>query len=140
MLRIRYSRPRTSRNPPEVFDEYERSAASSASSVTPRSAIRLGSGWTWNCRTSPPIGMTCATPGIDIRRGRSTQSANSRTAIGSIFEGSTGMAIIMISPMIDETGPIRGSTPGGIPASSAPRRSDTIWRARQMSVSQPKDT
>jgi hypothetical protein len=48
-----------------------------------------------------------------INRGRSTQSAYSRTAIGLIFCGSTGMAICMISPMIELIGPMRGTTPVG---------------------------
>jgi hypothetical protein len=38
-------------------------------------------------RTSPPMGMTWATPGIVSRRGRTTQSAYSRTRIGLIVSG-----------------------------------------------------
>ncbi len=140
MWRMRYSRPLSSRKPPEVLDEKPLSAASSCSCVMPSSAMRVVCGWTWNCRTSPPMGITCATPGIAIRRGRNTQSAYSRTAIGEIFAVSTGIAICMISPMMELMGPIRGTTPSARPSSIDARRSDTICRARKMSVSQPKVT
>ena len=86
------------------------------------------------------MGMTCATPCTDNRRGRSTQSAYSRTAIALIFVVSTGIAICMISPMIELIGPIRGTTPSAMPSSIAARRSDTSWRARKMSVLQSKVT
>jgi hypothetical protein len=91
--------------------------------------MRRVSGWTWNCRTSPPIGITCETPEIASRRGRSTQSAYSRTCLGSP-SAATGIATSMISPMIDDTGPMRGKTPTGKVASSPASRSLTICRAR----------
>ena len=75
-----------------------------------------------------------------IRRGRSTQSAYSRTCIGEILAVSIGMAICMISPMIELTGPMRGMTPDGKPSSMPERRSDTICRARKISVAQSKVT
>ena len=81
------------------------------------------SGWTWNWRTSPPIGITCATPGIASRRGRSTQSAYSRTAIGVVFASSIGSATSMTSPMIELIGPIFGTTPCGSALSSDESRS-----------------
>ena len=84
--------------------------------------------------------VICATPGMDIRRGRSTQSAYSRTAIGEIFSGSTGMTICMISPMMELIGPMRGVTLSGNPCSMAESLSDTSWRARKISVSQLKVT
>jgi hypothetical protein len=86
------------------------------------------------------MGMTCATPGIAMRRGRSTQSAYSRTCMGVIFPVSMGMAICMISPMIELIGPMRGVTPSGRPSSMEVRRSETICRARKMSVRQSKVT
>jgi len=86
------------------------------------------------------MGMICATPGMARSRGRSTQSAYSRTAIGEIFCGSTGIAICMISPMMELIGPIRGITPAAKPSSMDERRSDTSWRARKISVSQLKVT
>ena len=98
--------------------------------------MRAVFGCTWNCRTSPPIGITCATPGTDSSRGRSTQSAYSRTAIGLIFCGSTGIAICMISPMTELIGPMRGTTPSARPSSMADSRSETSCRARKMSVLQ----
>ena len=84
--------------------------------------------------------MICATPGMVIKRGRRTQSAYSRTAIGEIFCGSTGMAICMISPMMELIGPMRGVMFAGRPCSMAESRSDTSWRARKISVSQLKVT
>jgi hypothetical protein len=164
--RIRYSRPFSSRKPPEVLDEKPFSAASSCSCVMPRAAMRAVSGCTWNWRTSPPMGMTWATPGIAISRGRSTQSAYSRTAIadkpaaptlaplaaprggaappwGGPAAGpvaSIGIAICRISPMMELTGPMRGTTPSGRPSSMDDSRSDTICRARKMSVRQSKVT
>ena len=102
--------------------------------------MRTVSGCTWNWRTSPPIGMTWATPGTESSRGRSTQSAYSRTAIGLIFCGSTGMAICMISPMIELIGPMRGTTPSARTSSIEASRSATSWRARKMSVLQSKVT
>ena len=92
------------------------------------------------------MGMTCATPAMAMRRGRSTQSAYSRTcmalragalpvealpAAGSEAGGGPmGMAICRISPITELMGPMRGTTPGGRPSSMAVRRSDTICRAR----------
>ncbi len=102
--------------------------------------MRTVSGWTWNWRTSPPIGMTCDTPGTASNRGRSTQSAYSRTAIGEILAGSSGIAICMISPMIELIGPMRGTTPAARPSSIDDRRSATSCRARKMSVLQLKVT
>ena len=106
----------------------------------PSCAMRAVSGCTWNWRTSPPIGITWATPGMASRRGRSTQSAYSRTAIGVVRSVAMGMATIMISPMTELTGPMLGSTPAGRPSSMEDRRSDTIWRARKMSTLQSKVT
>jgi hypothetical protein len=40
------------------------------------------------------------------------------------------MATSMISPMIDDTGPMRGTLPGGMADSIAVSRSLTICRAR----------
>ena len=102
--------------------------------------MRRVSGCTWNCRTSPPIGMTWAMPGMAMRRGRSTQSAYSRTCIGEIFAVSIGIAICMISPITELIGPMRGITSSGSPSSIADRRSDTICRARKISVLQSKVT
>ena len=81
--------------------------------------MRAVSGATRNVRTSPPMGMTCATPGIDSKRGRSTKSAYSRACIGVAAGvlpslGTSGKATSMISPMMDETGPITGVMSPGI--------------------------
>ncbi len=104
--------------------------------------MRTVSGCTWNCRTSPPIGMTWATPGIVRRRGRSTQSAYSRAAIagrwaasgalsvGAAAGAAIGIPMSRISPMIDATGPMCGTTPGGSCDWISDRRSAIICRAR----------
>jgi hypothetical protein len=92
--------------------------------------MRRVSGCTWNWRTSPPMGITWATPGMDSSRGRSTQSAYSRTAMGVVLAGSMGMAMSRISPMMEETGAMRGVTAGGRAPSRVVRRSATICRAR----------
>jgi len=102
--------------------------------------MRAVCGCTWNWRTSPPMGITCATPAIASRRGRSTQSAYSRTAMGVVRCTSMGIATCMISPMMELMGPMRGVTPAGNPSSMDDRRSDTICRARKMSVLQSKVT
>jgi len=97
--------------------------------------MRAVSGATRSVRTSPPIGITCDTPGIDSRRGRSTKSAYSRAAIGLTAgvwpsPAPSGSAISMTSPMIDDTGPMTGvMSPGNCSRTSA-SRSATSWRLR----------
>ena len=92
--------------------------------------MRVVSGSTRYCLTSPPIGITCATPGSVSKRGRSTQSAYSRACIGLALAGSTGKASRMISPMIELMGPICGVTPGGSCSRTSARRSATCCRLR----------
>ena len=65
-----------------------------------------------------------------MRRGRSTQSAYSRTAMGVVLPSSMGMAICKISPITELIGPMRGVRPEGSPSSMDERRSATICRAR----------
>ena len=57
-----------------------------------------------------------------------------------IFAVSIGIAICRISPMIELTGPMRGTVPWGSPSSIDDRRSPTICRARKISVLQLKVT
>lgn len=92
--------------------------------------MRAVSGCTRSWRTSPPIGITCDTPGIDSRRGRSTKSAYSRAFMGSVLATSIGKAISMISPMIEDTGPIIGEIFPGNCSLTSVIRSDTSWRLR----------
>ncbi|MNR07991.1 hypothetical protein D3C85_1241250 [compost metagenome] len=129
-LRIRYSRPLRSIKPPLVFAAKSRKARVTCSSVTPNCAMRAVSGSTRSWRTSPPIGMTCETPGTDSRRGRSTKSAYSRAAMGLAISGSMGNATSMISPMIDDTGPRIGVSPPGSCSLTSASRSDTSCRLR----------
>ena len=94
--------------------------------------MRAVSGATRKVRTSPPIGITCATPGIDSSRGRSTKSAYSRTCMALAVPWSpvSGKATSMISPMIDDTGPITGVMPAGSCSRTSASRSATSWRLR----------
>ena len=128
-LRIRYSRALSSRKPPLVLLEKALSALSSCSKPTPSWAISRVSGSTRNCRTSPPMGITWATPGIDSRRGRRTKSAYSRICMGSL-PAPIGRAISMISPITEEIGPMFGLTPSGSCSRTSARRSPTSWRLR----------
>ena len=130
-LRIRYSREFSSRKPPLVLAEKPLRASVTCSSVTPRAAMRTLSGCTWYCRTSPPIGTTCAMPGRLKRRGRSMKSAYSRTCIASILLVSIGRASSMISPMMELIGPMPTCvTLFGSCSRAAASRSPTSWRAR----------
>ena len=74
--------------------------------------------------------MTCATPGIAINLGRKTQSAYSRTCMDEILDSSIGMAICIISPMIELMGPMRETMPSGIAPSIDESLSETICLAR----------
>ena len=94
---------------------------------------------TWNCRSAPPIGVTCDTPGTASSRRRTTVSATVRSVSGSSL--SDEIAKNRISPMIDEIGASTGrSTCGGsVPPTSA-SFSATSWRAMKMSVPQSNST
>ncbi len=95
-------------------------------------------GATRNCLTSPPIGMTWATPGMVKRRGRMTKSAISRTSIGSAVSAVT--ANMRIWPMMELIGPICGVTFAGSCSLTRPRRSEICWRLRKMSVPHSNST
>ena len=84
--------------------------------------------------------MTWATPGIVSRRGRKIQSANDRSSNGGVFPLVLTTPTSMTSPMIDVTGPITGLTVLGNTVDNVVKRSDTSWRARKMSESQPNST
>jgi hypothetical protein len=71
MWRISTSRPLRSRKPPLLLPAKSRSAASSASNSTP--AAPCGPVWLDpKLAQLPADRITCATPGIDSSRGRST--------------------------------------------------------------------
>ena len=95
--------------PPEVAKPADtvRLAASSAAEIskveTPCRAMRTGSSRTWNSRASPPITLTCATPGTASRRRRSTRSAKSRNSSGS--PSPPVRPANRTSPMMEVTGP-----------------------------------
>ena len=114
-----------------------RSAARSAtrrSRAAPRDAAI-----TWNCRSAPPIGVTCETPGTASSRRRTVVSAMVRSVSGSSV--SDEIAKNRISPMIDDTGASTGrSTCGGSAPLTSDSFSDTSWRAMKMSVPQSNST
>ena len=74
---------------------------------------------TWYCRSAPPIGVTCETPGTASSRRRTTVSATVRIVSGSTL--SDDRAKNRISPMIDEMGASTGRSicGGSVPATSA---------------------
>ena len=98
-----------------------------------RRLIAAGSGMTRYWRTSPPIGMTCATPFMVRISGLMSKSAISRSSIGDTVFPSTGCAVTatsMISPMMEEIGPISVCTPFGSFSCTVARRSATCCLAR----------
>ena len=104
-----------------LFDLVERDAVCAAS--------RAGSTRTWYCFCSPPVAMTCDTPGTASSRRRTTVSAAVRSSSGECRSDSR--ATNRISPMIDETGARNGgSTSGGSAPATSVSFSVTIWRAR----------
>jgi len=147
MWRIRYSRLLRSMKPPPALLAKPFSAASICVSVTPNCAMRCGSGSTRNWRTSPPIAITCDTPAIESRRGRSTKSAYSRASMACCAAASaltaapgasacSGSASSITSPMMDETGPMVGLISAGSCSRTSASRSATCWRLRNTSVPQ----
>ena len=106
--------------------------------MTPSARMAAGLGATRNWRTSPPMGITCATPGIESRRGRKVKSAVSRTCIGvAVFEVT---ATSRMPPMIEETGPICGTTFGGSSERASASLSLTNCLSRNRSVSHSNST
>ncbi len=97
--------------PPPVLAPKRRMAVSMSAGEISSRLIITGSGITRYWRTSPPIGMTWATPGMVRICGRITKSAISRSSMGETDAPVT--ATSMISPMIEEIGPICGCTPCG---------------------------
>ena len=87
-----------------------------------------GCATTWNCRSAPPIGVTCETPGTASSLRRTTVSATVRMVSGSTLSDESAKK--RISPMIEEMGARTGrSTCGGnVPVTSA-SFSATSWRA-----------
>ena len=137
--RISASWPPRTMNPPVelAFDAW--SAASTSGRPTSNAASRSGATRTWYCRTSPPIGTTCATPGMASSRRRSVQSAASRTSIG--VWRSLRTAMNRISPMIDEIGAsVEAAMSGGSWAATSCSFSFTIWRAMYLSVPHANST
>ncbi len=79
----------------------------------------------WYSLMSPPMTDTWDTPPIASRRGRIVRSAMVRRSL--IEVESAVRPIIIISPRIDDCGPIVGVlTPVGRRSATSGRRSDTI--------------
>ena len=125
---MRYSRAYWSVKPPPVLTPNCANAVSSWPWVTPSARRAVGWGATRNWRTSPPMGMTWATPGMERMRGRIVKSAISRSCMADTVSPVT--ATITICPMIEEIGPIIGLTVGGSCERAIARRSETCWRLR----------
>jgi hypothetical protein len=98
-------------NPPPVFAPKRRMAVSMSAAEMSSRLIIAGSGMIRYWRTSPPIGMTWATPGMVRICGRIVKSATSRRSMGVTVSPVTAMS--MISPMMEEIGPISVCTPCG---------------------------
>ena len=78
---------------------------------------------------SPPITATCATPPVESRRGRMTQSAIVRRSCIEVV--SAVRPIIISSPRMEACGPSVGlPTPEGRDSPTIAIFSLTIWRAR----------
>ena len=86
------------------------------------------------------MGMIWAMPGMDSRRGRNSQSAMPRKAMGDVAPVSERRPISMISPMIEVTGPITGVIPVGNWPLVTLRRSETNCRLFRLSVPQSNST
>ena len=98
--------------------------------VTPAATSLTGSTSTWYCLTSPPITVTCETPGTPISRRRKSQSAKVRSSVGPTISFPLVKPMAMIWPMIEETGPRNGRTSGGKDGATSDTFSPTICRAR----------
>ena len=136
--RMTYSCPLSMYTPPDAFSFEPLAACSTCSSVTPVASMRAGSASTWYCFTSPPIGITCATPGTASSRRRIVQSAAVRSSCGDWVPVSP---IMRISPITLDTGASSGAaTPAGSELATLCSFSATICRARKMSVPHSNST
>ena len=95
--------------------------------LTPRAAIRCGSGITSKLRTYPPSEFTSATPGTVRNAGRITQSSIVRRSVRLISPSTVNMNI---SP----SGVVIGAMPPSMSVGRLPHaalsRSATCWRAQ----------
>jgi hypothetical protein len=111
-----------------VFSFVDLRAWTTSSTAMPYELRRSGLRMTWYCFVSPPVGMTCDTPGTARRRFRRTQSAVVFSSMGSCLSDVSAMK--RISPMIEEMGASVGrSAPGGSDEAASWSFSATICRA-----------
>jgi len=68
MPRRMYSPPASIRNPADTFSLACCSASATSSMLTSKALRRFGSSTTWNCFSSPPMGVTWDTPGSASNR------------------------------------------------------------------------
>ncbi|MNC84542.1 hypothetical protein D3C83_00980 [compost metagenome] len=114
--------------PADAFSLDCRTASRNSVSETAFARSASGSAITWYCRSAPPMGVTCETPGTASSRRLTTVSATVRSVSGSAF--SDVNAKNRISPMIDEIGASTGrSTCGGSAPAATASFSATSWRA-----------
>ena len=116
------------RKPPPVtmFDFF--TASVNSSSVTSCCESRSGEVSTWYCFNSPPITLTCDTPGTAKSRWRTSQSAIVRSSIG-VVSPVLFMPTSMISPMIEVIGAMTGRASSGSRSRTSCSFSETICRS-----------
>ena len=112
MLRIKYSCACASKKPPLVLLAKPLSAAWICVRLMFKRSIFATSGVMRYCCTSPPMGMTCDTPLMLNKRGRTTQSAKLRTSIGDAAPSEV-IATNRISPIMELIGDICGTISAG---------------------------
>ena len=136
---IIYSLPYWYTTPPPALELKPSVASSTSSRLTSSSRILSGLILIWYSGASPPMTDTCDTPPRASSRGLMVVSARRRNSSSEVE--SARRPIIIISPKIDDCGPITGlSTPSGRLSAAASRRSLTIWRAVYISVPQSNST
>ena len=88
----------------------------------------------------PPMTETCATPGMESSRGRSSNSAQDRSSSPA---GSCSVATRVtctISPVSEASGPMAGTRPGGRSRATVVSRSATRCLAASMGAPSSKST
>ncbi len=106
--RMRYSCPSATWKPAVAFRLAAVSARSTSSSVTACAASCAGSSTTSYCFWSPPVAITCETPGTASSRRRTSVSATVRSSCGECRSDSRSTN--STSPMIDDTGARNGGS------------------------------
>ena len=75
--------PASITNPADTFSFVSARASPTSRRLSPKAFSLRGERTTWNCFSSPPMGVTCETPGTESRRRRTSVRAVARRVIGS---------------------------------------------------------